>query len=120
MKGMLRFKRIYDEPSEEDGFRILVDRLWPRGMKKEKAQIDAWLKDIAPSDEIRKKYHQDGDYEYFQRRYKQELDQNENTAALISIVKEKLKGENVTLLTASKKVNACNVSVLYEYLIQNI
>jgi len=56
---MVRIKRVYDEPKKDDGFRVLVDRLWPRGMKKEAAKIDLWMKDVAPSDALRKSFHHD-------------------------------------------------------------
>ena len=120
MNGKIRTARIYEPVSEEDGCRILADRLWPRGIKKEDAQIDEWVKETAPSSEIRKQFHQDGDYETFQKRYISELEQNENTTALISVIREHLKQENVTLLTASKDVNHCNVSVLCSYLLERI
>ncbi len=55
----IRIKRIYEEPKKDDGFRVLIDRLWPRGISKEKAQIDLWFKEIAPSSELRKRYHHD-------------------------------------------------------------
>lgn len=120
MSGKLRIARIYDDPSEEDGYRILADRLWPRGMKKENAHLDAWLKSAAPSNELRRQYHKDGNYDVFAERYMDELDQNEDTPALISVVKEHLKQGNVTLLSASKNINACNVSVLQTYLLERI
>lgn len=71
---MLRIKRVYDPPSRTDGRRILVDRLWPRGLSKEKAAIDEWMKDIAPSAELRRWFgHDPKKWPEFQRRYKQEL-----------------------------------------------
>lgn len=120
MRGILKTKRIYDPCMEEDGFRILADRLWPRGMKKENAHVDVWMKEIAPRNETRKQFHADGDYEAFRKRYVRELEQNENTTALISIVRQRLKEENVTLLTSSKNLKACNISVLYSYLSERI
>ncbi|WP_193812067.1 DUF488 domain-containing protein [Kaistella flava (ex Peng et al. 2021)] len=67
-------KRIYDKPEQEDGFRILADRLWPRGMKKEDAHIDLWAKEIAPSTELRKSYHgQEIDFAEFSKKYLKEL-----------------------------------------------
>ncbi|MEM2102303.1 MAG: DUF488 family protein, partial [Candidatus Bathyarchaeia archaeon] len=66
---MIKTKRVYDLPDESDGFRILVDRLWPRGLSKDKALVDLWLKDIAPSDELRKWYGHDPEkWEEFKRR----------------------------------------------------
>lgn len=73
-------KRVYDEPSPDDGTRVLVDRLWPRGLKKEAAQVDVWLKEIAPSTELRKRYHADGDWDAFKRDYLAELKANGEAA----------------------------------------
>lgn len=71
---MIKLKRIYDPVSPDDGKRILVDRLWPRGIKKEDARIDEWLKDIAPSDQLRKWFsHDPSKWEEFKRRYREEL-----------------------------------------------
>lgn len=71
---MLRLKRVYDPPSAEDGYRILIDRLWPRGLKREAADIDLWLKDIAPSHELRRWFGHDPErWEEFQSRYRKEL-----------------------------------------------
>ncbi len=74
---MIVLKRAYEPPSEDDGFRILVERLWPRGLTKEAAKLDAWLKEIAPSQDLRKWFAHDYDkWEEFKRRYNIELDQN--------------------------------------------
>lgn len=73
----IRIKRIYDPPSQEDGFRVLVDRLWPRGVKKEDAALYAWRKDVAPSDKLRRWFgHDPHRWEEFQRRYEAELEAN--------------------------------------------
>jgi uncharacterized protein YeaO (DUF488 family) len=114
--GSLRGKRIYDDVSEDDGTRILIDRLWPRGIKKVNAHLDGWDKAIAPSSEIRKKFHADDDYEAFTKAYEAELDANQDTTAFVSSVAEKLKEGNVTLLTASKDPERCNCSVVLDYL----
>ena len=77
MKARIRIKRVYDEPGKEDGRRILVDRLWPRGLTKEKAKIDYWAKDIAPSNDLRKWYgHDPAKWNEFRKRYFAELKQN--------------------------------------------
>jgi uncharacterized protein YeaO (DUF488 family) len=77
MKTKIRIRRVYDAPGPEDGKRILVDRLWPRGLTKEKAKIDFWAKDIAPSNELRKWYgHDPAKWDEFQKRYFAELDRN--------------------------------------------
>jgi len=71
---MLRIKRVYDKPAKDDGWRVLVDRLWPRGMKKEAAKIDLWMKDIAPSDALRKSFcHDVKKWPGFQTKYRAEL-----------------------------------------------
>ena len=74
MKTVIRIKRVYEENSKSDGFRILVDRLWPRGLTKQVAQVDLWMKEIAPSNELRKWFgHDPARWEEFRRRYKAEL-----------------------------------------------
>jgi uncharacterized protein YeaO (DUF488 family) len=79
MKTPIRVKRVYDAPAPEDGRRILVDRLWPRGLTKEKAKIDYWAKDVSPSNELRKWYgHDPAKWGEFRKRYSAELDRNES------------------------------------------
>jgi uncharacterized protein YeaO (DUF488 family) len=79
MKTPIRVKRVYDAPAPEDGRRILVDRLWPRGLTKEKAKIDYWAKDVSPSNELRKWYgHDPAKWGEFRKRYYAELDRNES------------------------------------------
>ena len=75
MKGMeLRIKRVYDDPAPDDGFRVLVDRLWPRGLSKERAHLDLWAKDVAPSTELRTAFHHDGmSWRDFEAAYRAEL-----------------------------------------------
>lgn len=87
----MRIRRIYDEP--DGGKRILVDRLWPRGVAKEEAGLDAWAKDLAPSDELRKAFHGGMDYDEFAAKYREELED-----ADLSV----LAGDDVVLLTAAK------------------
>ena len=71
---MIKIKRVYEKPAKEDGWRVLVDRLWPRGMKKEAAHLDAWMKDLAPSDALRKSFgHEQEKWGEFQKRYRSEL-----------------------------------------------
>ncbi|HTT33456.1 MAG TPA: DUF488 family protein [Methylomirabilota bacterium] len=71
---MVRIKRVYEKPDSADGFRVLVDRLWPRGMKKEQAKVDLWLKDVAPSDELRKSFHHEAmKWPMFEKKYQAEL-----------------------------------------------
>jgi len=96
----LAIKRVYIEPDQADGFRILVDRLWPRGLSKEKAKIDLWFKDIAPSTELRKWFqHDPAKWTEFQKRYKQEL---KSEGDQLDVIKEKLHQGPVTLLYGAK------------------
>ena len=85
---MIRVKRVYEPPAKEDGWRVLVDRLWPRGLTKEKARVDTWLKEIAPSDALRKKFHQEKlEWPEFEKAYRAELKKKE--AEFNAIVGEK-------------------------------
>jgi len=115
-KRRIRVRRVYDDPLRGDGARILVDRMWPRGMTKERAKLDEWCKQIAPSTELRKWYNHDPDrYEEFARRYGQELTEPERAEAL-----KHLRGvsatRTLTLLTASKAVDKSEATVLAELL----
>jgi uncharacterized protein YeaO (DUF488 family) len=97
---MIELKRAYENSSPDDGFRVLVERLWPRGVSKEAARLDLWLKDIAPSTELRKWYSHDlAKWTEFQKRYRAEL--NENMSDL-NLLKEKSRGETVTLVYAAR------------------
>lgn len=96
----LRLKRAYDPPSADDGCRILVERLWPRGVSKDKAQLDLWLRDIAPSPELRKWYgHDSGKWPEFQSRYRAELACH---PALVETLIEHLRQGRVTLIYAAR------------------
>lgn len=96
----IQIKRAYEEPTEDDGTRILVDRLWPRGLTKAKAKIDLWLKDIAPSTELRKWFaHDPAKWTEFQRRYIKELQQNNEPLATLK--QEAAKGP-VTLIYGAR------------------
>ena len=80
----IKIKRVYEQPHTEDGMRILVDRLWPRGLTKEKASVDLWLKAIAPSTELRKWFgHDPNKWEEFEKRYLRELSANDEAVALL-------------------------------------
>jgi uncharacterized protein YeaO (DUF488 family) len=98
---MIQTKRVYEQASKKDGFRILIDRLWPRGLTKKKAHVDLWMKGIAPSDELRKSFHhEDQDWNEFVKRYKAELrDKKELIGELKKLEK---KHKSVTLLFGSK------------------
>lgn len=109
---MVKVKRIYDPPSKDDGRRVLVDRLWPRGIKKENAMIDEWLKDIAPSDELRKWFsHEPSKWEEFKRRYREEL---KDKKGLIERLRSEARRGRVTLLFAAKDREHNNAVVLKE------
>lgn len=109
-----RVKRVYEEPKVTDGERVLVDRLWPRGLKKDVSKIDLWLKEIAPSDSLRKWFAHDPDkWQQFQQRYFRELDRRHET------VRELLlhgQGKRVTLLFAAKDLDHNNAVALKAYL----
>jgi uncharacterized protein YeaO (DUF488 family) len=110
----LRTKRIYEEPEKADGLRILVDRLWPRGVTKEAAALDHWMKEIAPSTELRKKFHQDPSrWEEFVAAYRAKLDDNPAVAELLDLA----KGEKtVTLLYSVRDPERNHAVILAEYL----
>lgn len=111
---MIALKRVYEEPSKDDGFRVLVDRLWPRGLKKEDAKLDLWLKEAAPSSELRKWYNHDaGKWKEFKKRYFEELKEREEALDKIS---EKASGGKVTLLFAARDAERNNAAALKEYL----
>jgi uncharacterized protein YeaO (DUF488 family) len=96
----VRIKRVYLQPNEEDGARILVDRLWPRGLTKEKARVDLWLKNIAPSTELRKWFGHDPDkWTEFQMRYRAELRNNQEQ---VSLLKQEAAKGSITLVYGAK------------------
>jgi uncharacterized protein YeaO (DUF488 family) len=107
-------KRAYDAPGSDDGLRILIDRLWPRGMPKAKLKLDAWVRHLAPSNALRKWYrHDPKKFTEFRRRYVAELKaQGEGLAELRTTV----KGRTVTLLTATKQLDLSHATVLRELL----
>jgi len=107
---MIKLKRVYEQADDSDGFRVLVDRLWPRGVSKEEAKLNEWLRDIAPSDELRKWFGHDHDkWSEFERRYREELASKEE---LVNKLIEDAKGEDITLLYASRETKYNNVVVL--------
>lgn len=110
----VNIKRIYDQPSADDGFRVLIDRLWPRGISKQGAKLDLWLKDIAPSTGLRQWFgHEPAKFKEFSALYQTELDDNPALAALKSIVKKHAK---VTLLYGAKDPKTNHAVVLKSYL----
>lgn len=108
----IKIKRVYAEPSAEDGKRILIDRLWPRGLSKEKARVDLWLKDIAPSTELRKWFGHDPDkWGEFKKRYLQELQANSEA---VQVLKDELSKGKVTLVYGAKDEEHNDAVVLQE------
>jgi uncharacterized protein YeaO (DUF488 family) len=97
---MIELKRAYEKPSLDDGFRVLVERLWPRGLSKENARLDLWLKDVAPSPELRQWYaHDPAKWTEFQKRYKAELKGKKDE---LNLLKEKSRVETITLVYAAR------------------
>lgn len=112
----VRLSRVYERPSADDGTRVLVDRVWPRGLTKEEAHVDEWCKTVAPSTGLRKWYgHDPQRFEEFVRRYRIELDQPEPAAALAHLRDLAAHG-TVTLLTATKNADISQAAVLHELL----
>ncbi len=111
---MIKIKRVYSSPSEEDGERILVDRLWPRGIKKEDIHMKAWLKDVAPSTDLRKWFHHDpSKWEEFKKKYYEQLDHNPSAWEPILDAARK---HTITLLYAAKDTEHNEAQALAEYL----
>jgi uncharacterized protein YeaO (DUF488 family) len=111
----VEIKRVYADPGRADGTRILVDRLWPRGLSKERARVDLWLKDIAPSTELRKWFsHDPSKWTEFQARYRQEL---KSEADLLDVLKKKAAKGPITLLYGAKD-EAHNEAVVLQSLLQ--
>ena len=112
---MLRIKRVYDKPAREDGGRVLVDRLWPRGMQKEAAKIDLWIKEVAPSDALRKSFcHDVKKWPGFQKKYRAELKKKEEL--LTELKKMEKKHGTLTLLFGAKDTEYNQAVVLAKVL----
>jgi len=108
---MIKIKRVYDEPSKDDGYRILVDRLWPRGLSKDRAKIDLWLKEIAPSGKLREWFsHEPSKWEEFKKRYRRELQPKKDLLDRIRSL-EKERGI-VTLVYSSREERYNNAVAL--------
>jgi uncharacterized protein YeaO (DUF488 family) len=107
-------RRIYDAPTKNDGLRILVDRVWPRGVSKDDARLDAWSKDVAPSTDLRKWFgHDPGKWDEFKKRYRRELSANRDAVAPIL---GKAREKRITLVFGAKDEERNNAVVLREYL----
>ena len=114
--GQVDIKRVYEQAADGDGVRILVDRLWPRGVSKERAALSGWLKDVAPSPDLRRWWHHDPDrFEDFARRYRTELDDNPALEDLLSIVREH---DRTTLVYAAKYPAVNHALILRDYIRQ--
>ncbi|PWI13388.1 DUF488 domain-containing protein [Streptomyces sp. Act143] len=112
----IRVRRVYESPEPEDGVRVLVDRLWPRGLSKDAARVDEWPKAMTPSTELRRWYHAgEGSYEEFARRYEAELAAPE-ASELLDHVRELAGKGTVTLLTAAKAPEESHAAVLVQLL----
>ncbi len=110
----IMLKRVYEKPSVEDGERILVERLWPRGLKKEDAKVDKWLKEIAPSSELRKWYSHDPEkWVEFKKRYWKELESRKD---IVENLAREAKAKKVTFVFGSKEEKLNNAAALKEYI----
>jgi len=110
----IQLKRVYEQPAKEDGTRILVDRLWPRGLTKEKARVDLWFKEIAPSNDLRKWFaHDPAKWPEFKARYKAEL---KHSSAQLSLLKQAITKGPATLLYGAKDTEHNQAVVLQELL----
>ncbi len=111
----LQIKRVYDAPERTDGCRMLVDRMWPRGVSKEKAKIDLWLRDIAPGNELRKWFSHDPEkWSEFRGKYFEQLKEKKD---LIDLIRTKTKEGTVTLLYAAKNEKYNNAVCLREFIL---
>ncbi|HTH82755.1 MAG TPA: DUF488 family protein [Mucilaginibacter sp.] len=114
----INIKRIYEAYDEADGLRILVDHLWPRGIKKETAHIDRWFKEIAPSNELRKWYDHDPEkFQAFNKKYREELNQTHELDELINYIDHH---PTITLLFAAKDADLSNAAVLRDVIVSHL
>ncbi len=113
----IQVRRVYGAPESSDGKRVLVDRLWPRGLSKEKAKLDDWCKQVSPSTELRKWYAHDPDkFEEFADRYRAELDDDAERAEALDGLRKDAASGTLTLLTAAKRDDISEATVLAELL----
>lgn len=116
-KPDVHVRRVYEEPSPQDGTRVLVDRVWPRGLSKDKAHLDEWVKDVAPSTDLRRWYGHDPDrFAEFAERYRRELRSDDEAAHALAHLRDLAGGGRLTLLTATKDVDHSQAVVLAETL----
>lgn len=115
--AIIKIKRAYESPSRSDGFRILIDRMWPRGIKKENAHIDLWLKEVAPSTALRQWFkHDPKKWPEFQKRYFVELVKEKDR---LKIIKDKTRKHTVTLVYAAKDEEHNNAVVLLKFILKH-
>lgn len=115
---MVRIKRVYESAAKEDGYRVLVDRLWPRGIKKEAAKVDLWMKDIAPSDALRKSFHHDAmKWPVFEKKYQSEL--KEKKGSLAELKKLEKQHGTLTLLFGARDPEHNQAVIIAEALEKN-
>lgn len=113
----IEIQRIYDKPVDTDGYRILIDRLWPRGVSKLNAHLDLWAKEMAPSSELRSWFNHDASrFDEFWQRYLAELNQNPATSSFVATVKQNLVKQKIILLYGAKDRQHNNALVLQDYL----
>jgi uncharacterized protein YeaO (DUF488 family) len=111
---MIKLKRVYEEPSKEDGERVLVERLWPRGLSKERAAVDLWLKDVAPSAELRQWFNHDpAKWDEFRQRYWRELEHNPEP---VTLLRKKGRAGTVTLVYAARDEEHNGALALQQFL----
>ena len=114
---IIKIKRIHDNPKGDNSFRILVDRLWPRGLSKVKTRINLWQKDIGPSNTLRKWFgHDEKKWDEFKRKYFKELDKKSNSQMVDEIIKMAKEHSSITLLYGAKEERFNNAAALKEYL----
>ena len=117
----IKLERIYTKPADLDGYRILVDRLWPRGISKVNAHLDLWLKEVGPSTDLRKWFNHDADkFPEFKQRYLKELQDNDAYQQLLTTVKEQSANGNVILLYGAKDPDHNQAVILQEQLSKNL
>lgn len=108
----IHLKRVYDDPSPHDGLRVLADRLWPRGISRERAELTLWAKDVSPSTGLRQWYTHDPEkFDEFEQRYRAELEEEPARSALEDLVRT-VNGDTVTLLTSARDVDISHLAVL--------
>ena len=113
----INLKRAYEPPAPEDGYRVLVDRLWPRGIRKEDLHVDAWTKDLAPSNELRRWYHHDVEmWDEFRQRYREELTANPAAEQALADLAKRAKDGTVTLVFSARDAHHSNAEALCEML----